>query len=254
MAAENGRTIFVHDILGSTMDEARRLAAEGCPAGSVVLAREQSAGRGRVSGRSWRAPEGEALLMTLVMHSESAFIPALPLRVGLGVCQFLEGTLPGLELRLKWPSDVLARAGGWRKICGILVESSGGRALVGIGLNVLQREFGEIEGSGAGSLRMARDAAGLELPLPEVGAASARAAADAVESACARGDWRDLVLARLWARGERVTFAEGHPDGARYREGVLSGIDDSGRILISGDDGQLTAYASGELASGPRPL
>ncbi len=110
----------------STNARARELATAGAPHGTLVTAREQTAGRGR-QGRSWSAPPGRALLMSLVVRDQAAL---LPLRAGLAVAD-----VAGPEARVKWPNDVLVDG---RKVAGVLVESRPleGWAVVGIGLNV----------------------------------------------------------------------------------------------------------------------
>jgi BirA family biotin operon repressor/biotin-[acetyl-CoA-carboxylase] ligase len=128
---------------GSTNDEARALAQAGAPAGTVVIADYQSAGRGR-EGRRWQAAPGESLLLSIVLRpadpgEKTAAGPA-PIRVGLAACRAIE-RVTGLRASLKWPNDLLAPDG--RKLAGILCEAvSGSRPFViaGIGINVRQPE------------------------------------------------------------------------------------------------------------------
>ena len=102
----------------STQDIAR-----GLPVGSVVVADQQTAGRGRL-GRRWEAPPGSALLASFVL-------PARPLAsLAAGVAAALAC---GGEVRLKWPNDLLLDG---RKLGGILVEQRGQRCVVGIGVNL----------------------------------------------------------------------------------------------------------------------
>jgi BirA family biotin operon repressor/biotin-[acetyl-CoA-carboxylase] ligase len=136
-----------HQSLPSTNDQAASLAAEdqlACPA--LVLAVEQTAGRGRGGNRWWSARGG--LMFSLVLDPASVVRPAVgnwtgySLAAGLAVCEALDNLcqtsssqlIP--EFRLKWPNDVYARE---RKVCGILCESptnARGRLIVGIGVNV----------------------------------------------------------------------------------------------------------------------
>lgn len=103
----------------STQDVAR-----GLPAGSVVVADHQTAGRGRL-GRRWEAPPGSALLASFVQ-------PRRPLAsLAAGVAAAHAG---GGEVRLKWPNDLLL---GGRKLGGILIEAHGDTCVVGIGINLL---------------------------------------------------------------------------------------------------------------------
>ncbi len=150
-----GRIVQVHRRVASTMPLAHALVAEaGDPsqvAGALILAEEQTAGRGRLD-RRWQAPPGTAILASLVvagplLPSEPA---QLPMIAGLAVLRTLEATLPGLagQVGLKWPNDVLLgpEPGKGRKVAGLLVESAfqEGRmayAVLGMGVNVNQAPF-----------------------------------------------------------------------------------------------------------------
>lgn len=125
--------------LGSTNDVARRLAAAGSPAGTLVLADEQVAGRGR-AGRTWASPPGFGLWFSLVAPPAGERAAALPLLVGLSVASALDAFLPASGVAIKWPNDLYV---GERKLGGILCESTweGARAgpvVVGVGLNLRQ--------------------------------------------------------------------------------------------------------------------
>jgi BirA family biotin operon repressor/biotin-[acetyl-CoA-carboxylase] ligase len=133
-----GRPALLFEQVGSTNDLAHEQARAGAGDGLLLLAEEQTAGRGRLD-RSWWAPPGTCLLMTLLLH------PALPLAkagqltmcLGLGACEGI-ADVTGVDARLKWPNDLLV---GGRKLGGMLTElnSNGGRlnyAALGLGLNV----------------------------------------------------------------------------------------------------------------------
>jgi BirA family biotin operon repressor/biotin-[acetyl-CoA-carboxylase] ligase len=123
----------------STNAEALRLAAAGEPEGCVVVADAQSAGRGRL-GRSWWAERGGSLLASWLVRPalEVERWPALTLVAGLAAARALIAST-GIEVRLKWPNDLLA---GEKKIGGLLAEADGYGALVlGLGVNVRQTEF-----------------------------------------------------------------------------------------------------------------
>jgi BirA family transcriptional regulator, biotin operon repressor / biotin---[acetyl-CoA-carboxylase] ligase len=126
------------DTIGSTNDEAKRLAMLGEPEGTVVTAETQTAGRGR-SGRAWVTPHGSAIAMSLILRPK---VPALhTLQVSLlGGLAVLEGIqrLVSLPLQLKWPNDVLVNG---KKVAGILAEAaySGDQleyVVLGMGVNV----------------------------------------------------------------------------------------------------------------------
>ncbi len=141
--------ILRHGLVDSTNERALAAIASGeARHGDVHVAEGQSAGRGRL-GRKWNSPDGEGLYLSLVLLPRAAPLPAaLTMAAGLGV---LEGVraLGVAAARLKWPNDVLAPAHGARaKLAGILVETRGldptrPHAVVGVGLNVLQRAFPE---------------------------------------------------------------------------------------------------------------
>jgi len=135
-----GARLEVYPQIGSTSDAARRLAGQGAPEGTIVLADEQTAGRGRM-GRRWFAPPGSSLMFTTV------FRPALPpdrlyrlvMACGLAAAEGCESTA-AVHVEVKWPNDLQI---GGKKLAGILPESSllGERvewAILGIGINVSQ--------------------------------------------------------------------------------------------------------------------
>ncbi len=135
-----GHQVYAFDSIGSTNQVAWRLALEGYPEGTLVIAEEQRRGRGRL-GRSWHSPKGLGLWFSVVLrprgHARYAWL--LPLAMSLPVSQALR-QLYGLEAKVKWPNDVLVSG---RKIAGVLVEGSVSSekfqtAVVGIGINVNQ--------------------------------------------------------------------------------------------------------------------
>jgi len=133
-------TCVIHRLptASSTQDEARRLleAGEASP-GHVVVADEQTAGRGRF-GRSWMSPSGGLYATFLVPHAAG-----IALLAGVAVARALERF--GGAVGLKWPNDVLV---GGKKLAGILIEADGDIALVGVGVNI-----DEAPAEGATSLR-----------------------------------------------------------------------------------------------------
>jgi BirA family biotin operon repressor/biotin-[acetyl-CoA-carboxylase] ligase len=120
---------------GSTNDDLKERARASSPEWTVVLARRQRSGRGRL-GKPWASPEGN-LFLSVLLRPEATHASLLPLTAGLAVSQALEGF--SVIARLKWPNDVLV---GERKIAGILAEglSAGGNldaVVLGIGVNLL---------------------------------------------------------------------------------------------------------------------
>ena len=119
--------------MGSTNDHARALALAGAPHGTVVVAEQQTAGRGR-QGRTWSAPTGRALTLSALVRLPAAALEPLPLAVAIAVCEACEAVAP-VTCRIKWPNDVWIEG---RKVAGVLIEArpQEGWAVIGIGLNV----------------------------------------------------------------------------------------------------------------------
>jgi BirA family transcriptional regulator, biotin operon repressor / biotin---[acetyl-CoA-carboxylase] ligase len=212
-------------LVDSTNERARALAERGAPHGTLVTAREQSAGRGR-QGRTWTAPPGRALLCSLVLRDPPRL---LPLATGVAVAE-----LVGDSARVKWPNDVLVDG---RKVAGILVEGRPQEAwaVAGIGLNVAVREsdFPPELRERAGTLGLApgdvEPTLGRLLDLLERWIA---ADPDTVLDAL-RG--RDALLGRpvRWGGGS----------------GEAVGVDGDGRLVVATADGQV-ALEAGEVHLG----
>lgn len=129
--------LLVLERVGSTNDVALDLAGNGAPRGTTILADEQTRGRGR-RGRTWSAPAGSSLLMSMVFRPGRASSP-LSLRLGLAAARAVEGTVP-VAVGLKWPNDLLLDG---RKLGGVLCEAAneGDRqafVVAGIGINLSQ--------------------------------------------------------------------------------------------------------------------
>ena len=208
----------------STNERARRLATAGAPHGTLVTATEQSAGRGR-QGRTWSAPPGRALLMSLVLRE----LPELmTLAAAVAVAD-----VAGADATIKWPNDVLLADGG--KVAGILAEArpQEGWAVLGIGLNVAVR----LEDLPA-QLRGRAATLGLEPGDVEPLLASLL---DALQL---RLGQEPAVLLSAYRRrdalrGRAVRWEHGH--------GVGAGIDDAGRLRVDREDGTQTALEAGEV-------
>lgn len=116
-------------------ESTQRLLTEDDPEGAVAVAEEQSAGRGRL-GRTWRAPARTSVLVSVLLRPDVASprLPELSLIAGGAVAQAI-AVATSLEPAIKFPNDVLIAG---RKVAGILAESSEGRVVLGIGVNVNQ--------------------------------------------------------------------------------------------------------------------
>ncbi len=125
--------VEAYRLLGSTNDRALEVARQEGEPWSVIVADEQSAGRGR-RGSRWVSPAGHGLLMSILLPpTPDAAAPALPLLVGLAAAEAVEEAAPGARVGIKWPNDLWIDG---RKVGGVLCEASRRRAVAGIGINV----------------------------------------------------------------------------------------------------------------------
>lgn len=227
LAARTGSPrIVAFDSVGSTMDVAHQLARGGAEHGTVVLAGEQTAGRGR-ERREWRSAPGGVWLTLVARDVDSRNIGVLPLRIGIAAAEALDA-LTSETIGLKWPNDLFLGDG---KLGGVLVEARwrGEQldwAAVGTGINLAAPE-------GVG-------AAGLGESVPR--AAVVERVIPAILAACSR--------AGVLAASELSAFAV--RDIARGREiaepvaGVVAGIDESGALLVE-SSGTVQHIRSGSL-------
>lgn len=131
-----GSEIVHHEVLGSTMDEAARIAEKGCNEGVVVFAEAQTQARGRF-GRSWISPARQNVYCSVVLKPPTKLLNYINMAACIAVVDSIR-SLSGLSASIKWPNDVRINN---RKLAGVLVESTlRGQntryAIVGIGLNV----------------------------------------------------------------------------------------------------------------------
>lgn len=133
-----GHILHFYKRIGSTNDEAKKLAAKGAAHGTLIVAEEQTEGRGR-AGRTWRTPTGSAVAMSLILRPEvpsSSQVGELTVLGAMAVVDALESL--GVQSWIKWPNDVLVSGG---KAAGVLVENGWvddqmQYAVIGIGINV----------------------------------------------------------------------------------------------------------------------
>nr|WP_238996476.1 biotin--[acetyl-CoA-carboxylase] ligase [Paenibacillus pinistramenti] len=133
-----GRNLKLLPVTESTQDEVRMLAEQDAPEGTLVIAEEQTKGKGRM-GRTWYSPPGNGLWMSLLLRPSLPLGSAsqLTLMTAVAVCRAIR-TVAKVDAGIKWPNDILI---GGRKSCGILLESSGEDerikyCIVGIGIDV----------------------------------------------------------------------------------------------------------------------
>lgn len=138
-----GRNLVFYESTGSTNIQAKLLAEEGAPSGTLVVAEKQTQGRGR-RGRTWASPAGRNLYFTILLRPEFAPDKAsmLTLVMALAV-QGAVAELCGIEAQIKWPNDVVVNG---KKVTGILTEMSVQgeyiqHVVIGVGVNVKEQEF-----------------------------------------------------------------------------------------------------------------
>jgi BirA family transcriptional regulator, biotin operon repressor / biotin---[acetyl-CoA-carboxylase] ligase len=135
-------SLAIFEQLPSTNDDVRAAALDDAPAGTVIIAEQQTAGRGRM-GRQWLAPSGSSLLLSLLVRPaplDDSAPGTLPIRAGLAVARALRD-IAAVDARVKWPNDVVVPRRG--KLAGILCEAAtagttGGFVVIGIGINIRQ--------------------------------------------------------------------------------------------------------------------
>ncbi len=214
-------------------------AAAGEP-GDVFTAGLQTGGRGRL-GHRWLSPPGVNLMMSAVIGVEGLppeEVATLPLVVGLAVTRLVDGFLAegedreiNLDVRIKWPNDILV---DWRKICGILCERKDDRVIAGIGLNVNQLKFpAELEGL---ATSLSAELGGEEIDLAEardgllecLGATLAAWRKDGFKAL-----WMELVC-RDVLRNMEISVKR-TPDDKAPVHGVCGGIQPDGSLLVGGE-------------------
>jgi BirA family biotin operon repressor/biotin-[acetyl-CoA-carboxylase] ligase len=246
-AAVFGHRIVHYPTLGSTNDRALELAAAGESEGTLVLSEEQTGGRGR-RDRTWLSPAGAGIYASLILRPgvPAAKAPLFTFMAAVSVAGALREAA-GVDARIKWPNDILARR---RKIAGILGEVRGAEPeiremVVGLGVNVHQErgEFPPEIRDRATSVRA------------ETGGRPERAVLLAAVLEGFEARYRRLLgegpgaLLREWQSlsavpaGGRV-MVEG-PAGRA--EGAMAGVDDEGALLLSGPGGRPRRVPFGEI-------
>ena len=218
-----------HALVGSTMDEAHRLAQAGAEAGTLVLADAQEGGRGR-GGRPWASEPGAGVWMTLIERPRDQHaLHVLALRTGLALADALEPFCDG-RIALKWPNDVFVGAG---KLAGILIEARWRESLpewVAIGVGVNRRVPAAFPGAASVRAEIPRDDL-LRAMLPAMRKAAAQVGS-LTAGECLRWAERDLAYGR---------------EIVEPRVGRAMGIDATGALLIAESRGALSAARSGSL-------
>ncbi len=220
--------VHLHETIGSTMDEAHRVAAAGAPAATLIVSAEQTAGRGR-GGKRWLSTPGLGLWLTIIERPDTVSgLDVLSLRLGLQAVPVLEPFADG-RVTLKWPNDLYI---DHRKLAGILVEARWRDqrpdwVAIGVGVNIVPpADMPNAIGLRDGTTRA-------EL-LAALVPALRRAAAS--RGALTHGELSEYAD-RDYARGRRLR--EPAP-------GIARGITDDGALIIQGAQG-LSQFRGGSL-------
>lgn len=236
-----GRKAIYYPVITSTMDAARQEARRGTVGGTVIIAGEQTSGRGRMK-RNWQSPRGNVALSIILYPSVSA-LPFLVIIAALAVSRSIE-SITGLNTAIKWPNDVLLSG---KKVGGILIENEVKKdrvsyAIVGIGVNVEVSPQG-IKNSAvpATSLRdeiggnilrtnlirhILRNFEEMYLALPD--------------TAVIMREWRS----RLQTLGRNIVV----DFNGEKLEGIAESVDDTGALQVRGADGGLTTVVAGDVS------
>lgn len=230
--------------VGSTNDVAADLAADGAPHGTVVVADEQTAGRGR-HGNHWFSPPGSGLYVSVLLRADAP--PVLTLAAGVAAAEALARTA-GLDATLEWPNDVVVEtAGGRRKVAGILAEASTvgdrvDRVVVGMGVNLRDGAWPPEVASRAASVegltgRRVDPAALLVELLASLAARCREVESGRVAALLAR--WEALAPS---SRGAVVEWSA----GPVRRRGVTEGVDERGALIVR-VEGRRERLSGGEV-------
>jgi BirA family biotin operon repressor/biotin-[acetyl-CoA-carboxylase] ligase len=241
-------TIFAKNLhhyykIGSTNSEAMTAAAEGAPEGSVFLAEEQLAGRGR-GAHTWHSARSAGIYCSVVLRPPMPPSEALifSLAAGLAVHAAVAETFPGLRPDLKWPNDVLLNG---KKFCGILTEMNSEATrvrhlVVGVGINVNQAKFPAELREIATSLK---SETGTEWSRVELCAALLKSLDREYRSLLHDPEAREAILRRFQensssTRGQRVRIDEN-----AGIEGVTEGLDPRGFLQVRTASGLRTVLS-----------
>jgi len=228
--------------IGSTNTVAMTAAAEGAPEGSVFLAEEQTAGRGR-GANSWQSPRSTGIYGSVILRPElpPADVLALSLAAGLAVQAAIREVDSRIEVDLKWPNDVLLNG---KKVCGILTEMNAEATrvryiVVGIGINVNQASFPK--DLPATSLRLTT---GSEWSRVELAGALLKSLDREYRLLADDAESKESILQRFaenssWVLGKRVSIEE---NGGAF-EGTTEGLDPRGFLQVRTPHGLQTVLS-----------
>ncbi|HWQ29354.1 MAG TPA: biotin--[acetyl-CoA-carboxylase] ligase [Negativicutes bacterium] len=243
-----GRNVIYLETVDSTNTYAKRLAEGAFRDGTVVVAEEQDAGRGRL-GRHWVSPAGKGIWMTLLLKPDILPTDAPKLTI-VAVCSVARAlhACCGLEAGIKWPNDIVANG---RKLCGILTEMSAEEdeikyVVVGIGINANlgSADFGPEVSAIATSVSMET---GVEVPRKLIAAALLNEFEKAYTEFVKEGSIAFLLpeyreRSAVIGREVRIISRKGETTGEAVD------INEEGQLLVRLQDGSIREIMSGEVS------
>lgn len=241
-----GREVYYYPVVDSTNTRGKRLAEEGVPHGTLVLADDQSGGKGR-RGRGWTNPAKKTIAMSLIVRPELQPVKAsmLTLVMGMAVCSACCEILDR-PVQIKWPNDVVLEG---KKLCGILTEMSAELLaihylVIGAGVNVNLWDFPDELKDKATSLCIY---AGQEISRARVISRVMHYFEGYYQRFMATADMSDLrddYQAMLVNINEKVKVLE---PGQEYH-GIARGINEQGELLVERTDGRIEKVFAGEVS------
>ncbi len=252
LETELAGTIFARNLhfsaaTGSTNTDALVAARNGAPHGAVIFTNEQTAGRGRGDHR-WQSKAGEGLYVSVVMRPSlfPAQFPLIPLAAGLAATEAVR-MVAKVAIDLRWPNDLLI---GPRKVGGILVESKTEAAgpafvVIGIGINVHQRDFDPTHSTPATSLDVAvGERVSRQALLVALLKSLEREVVQLSKAEATLGILARIEQASTWLKGRRVAV-----HGPQECLGVTAGLDARGFLLVQTVAGLVTVQTGGIRAA-----
>jgi BirA family biotin operon repressor/biotin-[acetyl-CoA-carboxylase] ligase len=234
-----GQNIRYFPSVSSTMDEARREIRQGAKEGTVIIAGEQTGGRGRLK-RAWIAPHGN-IALSIILYPNTTSLPYLIMMASLAAAQSIESAA-GVKTQIKWPNDILI---GGKKVCGILIENEvkGNKAasIIGIGINVDLNvtEHAEIADT-ATSLKSESKKEDLRVSIiRRLLTEFERLYRQLPAGKPIYEAWRD----RLQTLGKKVRATSGN----RTIEGIAESVDESGALWIRDEGGEVRKVVAGDV-------
>jgi BirA family biotin operon repressor/biotin-[acetyl-CoA-carboxylase] ligase len=234
---------------GSTNDLAAQWAAAKAPNFSLVMADEQTTGRGR-SGRKWHTPPGAALALSLVLRGEDLRPAYIPRTAGLGALAVCEALLDlGLDAQIKWPNDVLING---EKVCGVLAEAHwlGDQLqalILGIGVNITPEALPPQD-----QLTFPATSVQSTLEIPVDRLEVLKAILENILNWWGKLGTKAFIQAwdeHLAYKNQPVSLVSG-PDSVV--EGRVLGLDQGGGLILARNNGEQSIYQAGEIHLRPR--